>query len=84
MQQGKLPDCLEIAKVIPLFKSGDPCDLNNYRPISILTVISKVFERVVHNRIYRFFTGIQKSSTYSVSLNSDTAVKDQQLMQLRA
>ena len=54
MQQGKFPDCLKIAKVIPLFKSGDPYDLNNYRPISILTVISKVFERVVHNRIYRF------------------------------
>ena len=54
MQQGKFPDCLKKAKVIPLFKSGDPCDLNNYRPISILTVISKVFERVVHNRIYRF------------------------------
>ena len=48
------PDCLKIAKVIPLFKSGDPCDLNNYRPISILTLISQVFERVVHNRIYRF------------------------------
>ena len=46
MQQGKFPDCLKIAKVIPLFKSGDPCDFNNYRPISILTV--------VHNRIYRF------------------------------
>ena len=54
MQQGKFPDCLKIAKVIPLFKSGDPCDLNNYWPISILTVISKGFERVVHNRIYRF------------------------------
>ena len=40
--------------VLKKLRTGDPCDLNNYRPISILTVISKVFERVVHNRIYKF------------------------------
>ena len=48
-QQGKLPDCSKIAKVVPFIKSGNPCDLHNYRPNSILTVSSIVFERVVHN-----------------------------------
>ena len=40
--------------VLKKLRTGDPCDLNIYRPISIVTVISKVFERVVHNRIYKF------------------------------
>ena len=37
-----LPDKLNIAKVVPIFKSGDSALTNNYRPISLLPVISKV------------------------------------------
>ena len=36
------------AKVLPLFKSGNATELDNYRPISILPILSKVLERVVH------------------------------------
>jgi hypothetical protein len=35
--QGKFPKELKVAKVAPLFKSGDPCSVNNYRPISLLS-----------------------------------------------
>ena len=52
--QGIFPNCLKTATVKPLFKSDDHQNLNNYRPISVVSVISKVFERVVHNRIYAF------------------------------
>ena len=45
---GVFPDILKIARVIPLFKSGDRNDISNYRPISLLPVISKNFEKLIH------------------------------------
>ena len=45
------PDVLKIAKVIPLFKKGDPTNLSNYRPISLLPVMSKVLEKVINKQI---------------------------------
>ena len=46
MNQGVFPDKLKKAKVIPLFKEGSKSDVNNYRLISLLTIWSKIFERV--------------------------------------
>ena len=46
---GVFPQKLKIAKVIPVHKNGDRHTFNNYRPISILPSVSKVFERVMHN-----------------------------------
>jgi hypothetical protein len=43
-----------VAKVIPLFKSGDVMKINNYRPVSILPVFSKVLERLMYNRLFSF------------------------------
>ena len=51
---GCFPDTLKIAKVLPIFKTGDPEKLENYRPISILPAFSKLYEKVVYNRIYRY------------------------------
>ena len=52
IQQGIFPDSLKIAKVTPMFKSGDKDNISNYRPISILPVFSKVLERIMYNRVY--------------------------------
>ena len=52
---GIFPDLLKIAKVKPLFKRGDTALLNNYRPISLLPTISKVFERVIYSQLYAYF-----------------------------
>ena len=52
--QGCFPSCLKAAKVIPVHKGGDKTDMNNYRPISLPPVISKVFERAMYCRIYGF------------------------------
>ena len=53
---GIFPDRLKIAKVIPLFKKVDQHILDNYRPISLLPVISKVFEKIVFDQLYQYFT----------------------------
>ena len=52
--EGVFPDELKIAKVCPMFKSGDQCHISNYRPISILPSFSKVFERLMYNRLLSF------------------------------
>ena len=53
-EQGVFPDALKIAKVIPLFKNGDMTRFTNYRPISVLSVFSKLFERLFYNRLIDF------------------------------
>ena len=55
MFSGVFPSELKIAKVIPLFKSGKRQLLSNYRPISILPLFSKIFERLIHSRLSSFF-----------------------------
>ena len=51
---GIFPSCLKIAKVVPIFITADKCKDNNYRLISLLSVFSKVIEKVVHTRIIDF------------------------------
>ena len=54
ISQGVFPEELKIAKIKPLHKTNDKHSYNNYRPISLLTMISKVFERVMYNRLLDF------------------------------
>ena len=49
--QGVVPDDLKIARVVPLFKKNDKTEVGNYRPVSILSIISKVVEKVVYEQI---------------------------------
>ena len=51
IQRGEFPDCLKIAEVVPVFKKGDSNLLTNYRPISILSQTSKIFEKLISKRI---------------------------------
>ena len=53
-QSGIFPDKMKFAKVIPLFKKGCPLTASNYRPISLLFVFSKITEKVMHGRLYKF------------------------------
>ena len=57
--QGCFPNCLGAAKVIPLYKSGDKTNVTSYRPISLLSVISKIFESVMYTRISEFLEKYQ-------------------------
>ena len=46
-ETGVLPTDLKCAKVIPIPKSADPCSLNNYRPIRLLSLLSKILDRTM-------------------------------------
>jgi len=52
---GYVPTQLKIAKVVPVFKSGDRLAMDNYRPISLLPALSKIMEKIVANRLLKFF-----------------------------
>ena len=56
LAEGIFPDDMKIAKIIPLFKSGNEKLPNNYRPISILATLSKVLEKVVYTQLESHFT----------------------------
>ena len=54
LDQGIFPDELKVANIVPLYKADDPFMFNNYRPVSLLSVLSKVFERVMYNRLMEY------------------------------
>lgn len=78
LMKGHYPDCLKIAKVIPIFKSGDPRDCNNYRPISTLSVFNKILEKLLITRLlsfieqndilYKFQYGFRKGSSTLIAI----------------
>ena len=55
LNTGTFPDKLKIAKVIPIFKKGDPSLFENYRPISLLPAISKVLEKIIALQLSSYF-----------------------------
>jgi len=57
LELGTFPDKLKIAKVIPVHKKGDTRDINNYRPIALLSIFSKLLEKLVYNRLIAFVEG---------------------------
>ena len=54
LKSGNYPDLLKIAKFVPLRKDGSEFDLNNYRFISILSLIKTVFETILHKCLIEF------------------------------
>jgi len=55
LSSGIFPHELKVAKITPIFKKNDPQLFDNYRPISLLPAISKVFEKIIHSQIYSYF-----------------------------
>ena len=51
---GQHPDLLKIAKTIPVFKKESRLLVSNYRPISLLSNINKILEKLVYSRLYNF------------------------------
>ena len=53
-KEGKFPTALLLAKVTPVFKKDDPQLCSNYRPISVLSIFSKIYEKCMYTRLYSF------------------------------
>ena len=56
VQRGIFPSKLKHAKNIPIFKDGDEAEPGNYRPISLLSVFNRLFEKIMYNRLKCFFS----------------------------
>ena len=54
LKDGAFPDVLKVAKVVPIYKKNKREDMRNYRQISILSIFSKVFEKIVYNKFVDF------------------------------
>ena len=52
---GIFPDSLKVAKVVPIHKGGSTEEVNNFRPISLLSIFDKIIEKLMHKRLYEFF-----------------------------
>ena len=76
LMTGIFPDNLKIAIVSPIYKGkeSDPHEFCNYRPISLLPTISKVFEKVVHKQLYEYLNqnNLLNSSQYGFRPNHAT------------
>lgn len=55
-KNGQFPSSLKFSVVVPLFKKGEKDDIGNYRPITLIPVLSKIFEKTFHKRLTSFCT----------------------------
>ena len=58
LENGKFPNCLKLENITPVFNKGARTSKNNYRPVSILHVFSKIFERLLSRQFSEFFDHI--------------------------
>ena len=72
---GVFPDKLKTGRVVPLFKSGTTTEISNFRPITTLSVYSKVFEKLVHKRISSFVSqyGLIRPNQFGFQSNKNTS-----------
>ena len=54
LNTGIFPDDMKLAKVTPIYKSGERTNCGNYRPISIISVVAKILEKTIYNQIFDF------------------------------
>ena len=73
-EQAIFPNQLKIARVKPLFKKGEKTQINNYRPISLLSGFSKVIEKVFYRRLLSYIkqTDILSDTQYGFRKNKST------------
>ena len=57
LERGIFPQIWKLARVTPIHKAGTKTDVNNYRPISVLSVVSRILEKIVHDQLMEFLKG---------------------------
>jgi hypothetical protein len=78
VQTGMYPDLLKISSITPIFKSGQKNCIHNYRPISILKNLNKIFEKYIQKRLNSFFNHFKlfsaKQHGFKSGYNTETAL----------
>ena len=54
LRAGNFPDKLKLANITPVFKKNNPLEKENYRPVSVLPIVSKFFERIMQKQVTLF------------------------------
>jgi hypothetical protein len=86
MRDGRFPTGFKAARIVAIHKGGNKLDPGNYRPIAVLSCLSKIFERVLYNRIANFLEGtdffdsnqfgfLPRSSTTSAALAAVSRIR---------
>ena len=76
IEEGISRSSLKVAEVIPIYKSGKRSESNNYRPISLLSPFSKLFENHIYNQLIKFFNNTKTlhHQQYGFRKNSSTEI----------
>ena len=84
MASGTFPDVLKVGRITPIFKKENPECIENYRPISTLTIFGEIFEKIIIKHLYSFATsqnilhdnqfGFRKSHSNSHGVNYSVSI----------
>ena len=74
---GEFPHCLKEAELIPVYKKEEKLGKFNYRHVSILPVISKIYERLMYHQMYKYFDQI--CSKFQCSFRKLSLIDDRKL-----
>lgn len=73
INSGVFPDCFKLAKIFPLHKSNEISNMNNFRPISLLSIFPKVLEKRIKDQLVNYFphNNILSGSQYGFHLDKN-------------
>merc|ERR1712055_79996 len=74
---GTYPDLLKIARVTPVYKKGSKSDPSNYRPISVLSQVNKIYEKLLNKRLYKYLTKFEILYEYQFGFREGHSTKHQ-------
>ena len=70
-----MPDDLNVAIISPIYKSGDKAECNNYRPISVLSIMAKAFEKLISKQLFKYL------ESYKILSSQQAGFRKNQLKQ---
>ena len=73
VETGVFPDDMKVAEVIPIFKQDSKINCSNYRPISLLSSFSKIFEKSVYKRVYIYLLKFKLLSSNQFGFQCDVS-----------
>ena len=76
LSSGTVPDDWKRSNVTPVYKSGDPKLASNYRPISLLSLPSKILERIVYNKLLHYLTSDSLLSNYQFGFRPGNSTQE--------